>query len=84
MTVRACLFVGVERATIVEDDLLLPAVPAVGTILHVRNGDGQPLRLSVRRVEMIGVPSNSGEPDRPTVQIYCDQPRNVLGKSATG
>lgn len=75
MAIKVCLFMGIER-TLVDNDLSLPAVPAVGTLLHIPNGSDAPRRLVVRRVEMIaGVPSTQSS--EPALHIFCEDPRQA-------
>ncbi len=72
MAIRICLFVGVGRIPV--DDLILPAVPAVGTLLHVPSGKDAMLRLVVRRVEMIAETASDG-PAGPAVHVFCEDNR---------
>ena len=80
MTIKACVFVGVEPA-VVRDQVILPAVPATGGVLHVVDSEGMQLRLVVRRVEMIGRSASERGPG-PPVRIYCDDPALVFSSCA--
>ena len=71
MAVKICLFVGLDRSLI--DDLTLPAVPAVGTLLHVPSGEDE-LRLVVRRVEMVAMNATQ-QTSEPAVHVFCDEVR---------
>lgn len=75
MAIKVWILVNYEE--IVGDEVVLPALPAIGTELRIQDRDRRKRSLTVREIEMFGMNATAYAKVKPLggqleINIYCD------------